>query len=238
VTTGSVPGIRLSGDSLATWKEALVPFRSRNSTQFHNAAWIGWNNRIAGDDTTKVGRPAAYEISLGDSLRSAWRIDGQSALVFSLAVTDAKPGPRQPARDTTKRDTTKKATPARRPPARRPSGPDTTAVDLSVELVDAAGASARVPLSTYGPIRRPVESYIYRRAGRDKLRFGSLSEIVLQTYVIPFEEWRRVSPSLNLDRVTKVRLVFDKTPVGSLILDNIGFSRISRDFLIANGSGQ
>jgi hypothetical protein len=34
----------------------------------------------------------------------------------------------------------------------------------------------------------------------------------------------------------KVRLVFDRTPAGSIVLDNIGFSRISRDFLIANGS--
>jgi dienelactone hydrolase len=238
VTTGSVPGIKLAGDSLATWKEALVPFRSMNSTQFHNAAWIGWNNRIAGDDTTKMGRPAAYEITLGDSLRSSWRVDRASALVFSMAVTDAKPGPRAAPRDTTKKDSTAKAaTPARRPPPpRRPSGPDTSVFDLSVEITDAAGASARVPLSAYGPVRRPIESYIYRRSGRDKLRFGSLSEIVLQTYVIPFEEWRRVSPNLDLDRVTRVRLVFDKTPAGSIILDNIGFSRISRDFLIAGSS--
>ena len=239
VTTGSVPGIKLSGDSLATWKEALVPFRSRNSTQFHNAAWIGWNNRIAGDDTTKMGRPAAFEIALGDSLRTAWHVDRESALVFSLSATDTKPGPRQPARDTTKKDTTdKKATPAKRPPPppRRSSGPDTTAFDLSVEIVDAAGSSAKVPLSTYGPVRRPVEAYIYRRSGRDKLRFGSLSEIVLQTYVIPFAEWRRVAPNLDLDRVVKVRLVFDRTPAGSIVLDNIGFSRMSRDFLIANGT--
>jgi hypothetical protein len=84
-------------------------------------------------------------------------------------------------------------------------------------------------------VRRPVESYIYRRAGRDKLRFGSLSEIVLQTYVIPFEEWGRVAPTLDLDRITRVRLLFDRTPAGTIVLDNIGFSRISRDFLIANG---
>lgn len=238
VTTGSAPGIRLTGDSLATWKEALVPFRSRNSTQSHNAAWIGWNNRIAGDDTTKMGRPAAYEISLGDSLRDAWRVDRSSALVFSLAATDARPGPRQPARDTTKRDSASatRTPPARRPAPRRPSGPDTTAFDLSVEIVDLSGTAAKVPLSSYGPVRRPVESYIYRRAGRDKLRFGSLSEIVLQTYVIPFDEWRRVVPNVDLDRVAKVRLVFDRTPAGSIVLDNIGFSRISRDFLIATGS--
>jgi hypothetical protein len=182
-----------------------------------------------------MGRPAAYEVTLGDSIRSSWRVDRSSALVFSLAATDAKPGPRAAPRDTTKKDSTAKpATPPRRPPPpRRPSGPDTSVFDLSVELVDASGTAAKVPLSTYGPVRRPFEAYIYRRSGRDKLRFGSLSEIVLQTYVIPFEDWRRVAPSLDLDRVAKVRLVFDKTPAGSIILDNIGFSRISRDFLIA-----
>jgi hypothetical protein len=107
-----------------------------------------------------------------------------------------------------------------------------------VEVVDASGTASRVPLSAYGPVRRPVEAYIYRRRGRDKLRFGSLSEIVLQTYVIPFEEWRRAMPAIDLDRATKVRLVFDRTPAGSIVLDNIGFSRISRDFLIANGMGR
>jgi hypothetical protein len=211
VTTGSVPGIKLSSDSLASWKEALVPFRSRNSTQFHNAAWIGWNNHIAGADTTKMGRPAAYEVALGDSLRTAWRVDHSSALVFSMAPTDTKPGPRAAPKDTTKKDSTaKKAAPAKRPPPpKKPSGPDTTVFDLSVEIVDAAGTAAKVPLSAYGPVRRPVEAYIYRRAGRDKLRFGSLSEIVLQTYVIPFEEWRRVAPAIDLDprraRATRVR---------------------------------
>ncbi len=236
VTTGSVPGITLNGDSLASWKEAAVPFRSRNNNQAHNAAWIGWNNHIAGDDTTKMGRPAAYEISLGDSLRGAWQVDHGSALVFSLSATDTKPGPRAAPKDTTKKDSTakKKAPPPRRPPPRRNTGPDTTVFDLSVELVDAAGVAARVPLSTYGPVRRPMEAYIYRRAGRDKLRFGSLSEMVLQTYVIPFEEWRRSTASLDLDHIRKVRLVFDKTPAGTIVLDNLGFSRISRDFLIAN----
>jgi dienelactone hydrolase len=237
VTTGSAPGITLRGDSLATWKEALVPFRTRNSTQAHNAAWLGWNNRIAGDDTTKMGRPAAYEVTISDSLRSAWQVDRASALVFSLAPTDARPGPRSAPRDTTRRDSTARSTAARRPPPpRRPTGPDTTAFDLSIEVVDASGTSARVPLSAYGAVRRPIESYIYIRSGRDKLRFGSLSEIVLQTYVIPFSDLQRAAPALDLDRVTRVRFLFDRTPVGSIILDNLGFSRISRDFLVANGS--
>src|SRR4030095_14004734 len=117
--------------------------------------WIGWNNRIAGDDTTKMGRPAAYEIALGDSLRTAWRVDHSSALVFSMAPTDTKPAPRAAAKDTTKKDSTaKKAAPAKRPPPpKKPSGPDTTAFDLSVEIVDAAGTAGEGPLRGYGARR-------------------------------------------------------------------------------------
>jgi dienelactone hydrolase len=238
LTTGSVPGVSLRGDSLATWKEAVVPFRSRNNNMAHNAVWVGWNNRIAGDDTTKRGRPAAYEVTLGDSLRSAWQVDASSAFVFSLAPTDARPGPRQPWRDTTaRRDSSARPAPARRPPP-RPSGPDTTAIDLSVELTDAAGTSARLPLSAYGAVRRPIESYIYIRRGRDRQRFASLSELVLQTYVIPFADWRAAAPSLDLDRITRVRFLFDRTLAGTVVIDNIGFSRMSRDYFVAAGGGR
>jgi hypothetical protein len=236
VTTGSAPGVVLAGDSLASWKEAPVPFRSRNNNMAHNAVWLGWNNRIAGPDTTRVGRPAAYSISLGDSLRGTWQVGRGSALVFSLAPTDARPGPRQPPRDTTRaaRDSAARA-PARRPPP-RPSGPDTTVFDISVEVTDQAGVSGRVALSTYGAVRRPLESYIYRRAGRDKLRFGSLSELVLQTYVIPLADFQRAVPGLDADRIVSVRFLFDRTPVGTVVLDNIGFSRMSPEFLAASAA--
>ena len=235
VTTGSTAGVRLAGDSLASWKEAVIPFRSRNNNMAHNAVWLGWNNRIAGDDTTRMGRPAAFTMSLGDSLRTAWSIDAGSSLVFSLAPTDTKPGPRIAPRDTTRdaADSAARRPPARRPPARRPSGPDTTAFDLSIELADAAGTRARVPLSRYGAVRRPLESYIYRRSGRDKLRFASLSELVLQTYVVPLADFAAAAPGLDLGRITTVRFLFDRTPAGTVVLDNIGFSRMSPDFQVA-----
>jgi len=235
VTTGSANGITLLGDSLATWKEAAVPFRSRGNTMAHNAVWVGWNNRIAGDDTTKMGRPAAYALTLGDSARTAWQVDRASTLVFSLAPTDAKPGPRQPARDTTKAkedSAKKKAAPKPKPPAPK-AARDTTPFDVSVEIIDASGHSARVPLSRYGPVRRPLESYVYLRSGRDKLRFGSLTEVVLQTYSIPLADFARAVPGLDLEHVTRVRFLFDLTPAGTIVLDNIGFSRMSPDFLVA-----
>jgi hypothetical protein len=99
--------------------------------------------------------------------------------------------------------------------------------------VDAGGRTARVALSTYGPVRRPLESHVYRRAGRDKLRFATTYEIVLQTYAIPLADFVRATPGLDLNRLAGVRWVFDRTEAGTVYLDNIGFSRMRPEFYVA-----
>jgi dienelactone hydrolase len=238
VTTGASRDVVLRGDSLSTWKESAVPFRYRGGNMAHNAVTLGWNNRIGGDDTTKRGTPASFTVSLGDSTRRALRLDGQSALVFSLAPLEAKPGPRPPPKDTSKKaDSTAKRPPARKPPPRK-AEPDTVPMDLSVVAVDAEGRTARVALSSYGPVRRPLESYVYRRAGRDKLRFANVYEIVLQTYTIPLGVFVRAGGSgFDASRITGVRWLFDRTEAGTVLLDNIGFSRMRPEFLGATANG-
>ncbi|MEP7383946.1 MAG: hypothetical protein ABI910_19855 [Gemmatimonadota bacterium] len=237
VTSGSVHGVTLAGDSLATWKEAVLPYRGRGSNQGHNAVTIGWNNRIAGDDTTKRGMPASYGLTLTDSLRDAWRVDGASSLVFSLAPTDAKPGPRSPAKDSTKTgdSTARGATPPK--PKAKPKPPakaerDTVPMDLSVEAVDAAGRVARVPLSSYGVPRRPLEAFVYRRAGRDKERFANTFEFVLQTYTIPLADFARATPGFDPTHFVSVHWRFDRTEAGTILLDNIGFARLPSVFAV------
>jgi len=235
VTTGSVRGVQLAGDSLATWKEAAVPFRGRGGNQAHNAVWLGWNRRIAGDDTTKRGTPATFTISVSDSLRAAWRIDSSAVLVFSLAPTDATPGPRSPPKDSTTADSTKKKQP---PPRKKPPPkvkPDSTPFDLTVEVVDADGRSASTPLSRYGAVRRPLESFVYLRKGRDKQRFANLYELVLQTYTIPLRDFA-AGGTADLSRIRSVRLRFDRTVAGTVVVDNIGFSHMSPEYFVPSAT--
>ena len=118
VTTGSVPGVTLMGDSLGTWKEATLPYRSRGDDQHHNAVWLGWNNHIAGKDTAKMGKPASYTVTISDSLRMARAPTAASAIYLSMAVTKDKPGPRAGPKDTTKADTTRSGKGARQGPRR------------------------------------------------------------------------------------------------------------------------
>ena len=233
VSTGSLPGVRLQGDSLSTWRESDMPSRSRAATFRSNAVTVGWNNTPAGRDTTTPRWPARFSVTLSDSLSRALSLTSQHALLLTVGTTDQKPGPRRVPRDTsksdsTKRDTTKQAStakaPAKRPAAGKPAK-DTVPPDFTLELEDADGRVARLPLSTFGAVRLPIESYIYRRRGRDKSQFPTLAEPIMQTYVAPLSAFRDANASLDVARLRALRLVFDRKPVGSIQLDDIGVSR-------------
>ena len=236
VTSGTVAGVTLKGDSLSTWKEAPVPLRWRNTTVGHNAVWLGWNNRVAGDDTTRRGQPAAFALTMTDSLRGAWGLDTTQAIVFSLAPTRDVPGPRAAPKDTSKKDSTKKVAAAKpkKPPVK--VKPDSTPFDLTVEAVDEAGTVARVPLSTYGPVRRPLDIFVGRRKGRDAANYATTFEIVLQTYVVPLADLLRAQPRFDASRLKTIRLVFDRTVAGTVVLSDIGLSKIDRGFLTVSAA--
>jgi pimeloyl-ACP methyl ester carboxylesterase len=243
VTTGSAPGVTISADSLATWKEGVEPLRSKGGNIGHNAVWLGWNNRIAGKDTTKSGRAASYTIALNDSLRSAWRVGPGTALEFSLAPTAAKPPPRAVAKDSTqKKDSTRKAmgdstkgkaAPKEAKPKEnnKPTAADSVPMLLSIEVTDADGARATLPLARYGVARRPLEVTVYKVKGEDQSSFGSLAELIPQSYVIPLADFRTANPRFNPAALLSVRWLFDGTPAGTVMLTDVGLSNIAPAFL-------
>ncbi len=224
LTTGSVRGVTIRGDSLAQWREGILPFRTANSPQNNSAVWLGWNNRIAGDDTTKSGMAASYTITLPDSLARSWSVGRDASLAFLLSPTDVKPAPRAVPKDTTKRDSTAKKAAAPKRPRPKKTAPDTTPIDLTIELTDAGGTVARLPLSTFGAIRRPLVTRIMRREKRDKAQFSTLHELVLQSYILPFPDFIAASPSFDPTRLRTIRFVFDRTVAGTVVVDDVGFS--------------
>jgi dienelactone hydrolase len=227
VTTGSVSGVRIRGDSLATWREGEVRMRWANSTFLNKAVWLGWNNRLAGADTTRMGPPAVYALTLPDTLARAWRLHEGATLDLLLMPTDAMPPPRPAPVDTTAAPDSAAAPAAARPPRAPRPDPDAPKppVDLTIEVVDAAGVAARVPLSRYGAIRRPLETRVLRRGDREASAFAQLHELVLQSFTIPLADFVAAAPALDLARLAEVRLVFDRAVAGTVIVDDIGFSR-------------
>jgi len=234
VATGTAPGVTIRDDSLATWKEAVMPLRSRNGNVGRNAVWLGWNNRIAGSDTTKIGQAASYAVTLTDSLRTAWQVGGATAIEFSMAPTDVVPKPRVAAKDTTKsKAATAKATTPKKPkvPTKKPAAKDSLPLQLSLEAIDGAGVAVRLPVSRYGVARHPLEATVMRRKGRDKSSFGALFELIPQTYVVPLADFRAKDPHFDPATLRTLRWVFDGTVAGTVIMADIGLSNISPAFL-------
>src|SRR5262249_949682 len=186
------------------------------------------------------GPPAVYSLALPESLRQAWTIGADTTLSVSLAATNTKPGPRaeekekkeeeeKPADEKAKAGA-KKAAPKKAPP-KKPAEPkkpkekpDETPVDLTIEVVDEAGHTARLPLSRYGCARHPLEANVYRRRGRDKQRFTNNYELVPQSFLLPLADFVQSSPEFNPGTLATVRLLFDKTVAGTIIVEHVGLS--------------
>ncbi|MGD2121655.1 MAG: hypothetical protein PVJ76_07915 [Gemmatimonadota bacterium] len=267
VTTGVVPGLRIRGDSLATWREDVLPLRSRtgtsSSTQENQAVWLGWNNRIAGKDTTRMGPPGVYALQLPRELGRRWDLGAGTTLDFMLTALDQTPRPRKDPSPEQEEGATKEEggeeTPEKNEDAERQerSGiggffsslfsallPGKEGKDdeeepkpplrLSVRLVDSQGRSGKVLLNRYGPVRRPIEIRIQRRGDQ---RYAGNTEMVLQSYSIPLGDFLAGSQSdLDLEDLVEVQLVFDETEAGSVVVDEIGFSQMDPAFLRVSAS--
>jgi hypothetical protein len=169
-----------------------------------------------------------------------------------LVPTREMPGPRKTARDSMRRDSTARrdsagrggaggaarpggrsfgarvlsaVTLGRLPRRRTPPTPrDTTPMDLTVELVDAAGTAARLPLTRFGPVRRPLEIRVARRAIRDRQNFRTTFELVPQTYVMPLADFAAAAPGFDPAGLRTVRLLFDRTERGTVVLLDMGIA--------------
>lgn len=225
VTSGTVKGTKLHGDSLGTWREAKLMLRSRNrpstsNSQENQAVWLGWNNRVAGAGPDSLSTPASYTISLPRNLAREWNLNENSTLEFLLAPTKAKPDPRRPARDTLAQgsDSTQRGEDTAWDDE-EDKDEDKQRIDLSVELEDAAGQVARVALSRYGPVRKPLEMRVRRRQP-----YQQNYDLVLQSYSIQLMDFVSRNPQLHLETIRAVRFVFDLEPAGTVVVDNVGFS--------------
>ena len=254
VTTGTANGVSIRGDSLATWRENVLPFRyrttpSQTSTQENQAVWVGWNNRIAGKDTTRVGPPARFALTLPDGLASSWELGAESTLDFMLTALELTPGPRKDPESKEEEEGKEGEGEGRRGGGGRGwsipnpfsglfSGEkeeeEELPLRLSVLVEDASGNTGKVLLNRYGPVRRPIEIRIARR---DDQQFAGNSEMVLQSYSIPLGDFLELSGgTVDLTHLKEVQFLFDESVAGSVVLDHVGFSKMDPAFLGVSAS--
>jgi len=140
---------------------------------------------------------AAYTLDIPDGVAEQIGVSAQSALVFEIA--ESKSSQRLAGKSV--------ATPA----------------DLTVVLTDGNGVSAAVALADHGFVPLPIRSQMTKWSAWEKKRFKRDSEPILQSVRVPLTAFEDHEPTFEPSRITQVRFVFNRSPFGAVILDNVGF---------------
>jgi hypothetical protein len=196
--TTTMPGGLQSGSNLSVWREQAVelvvsPVFGPIDT---NAAYLGWNAQSPGN--------AAYTMRLPDE---GLALDAGSILVFSLADAGEDPAP-----DTDEADDAG---------SKNGSGPRQP-IDLTVEAVDRSGRAVRLPLSRFSYLQ-PQITMTLMKASFMNITGASPSEPVFKSFEFPLAAFVEADPIFDPASLTTIRFIFDRTPAGVVVLDDVGF---------------
>ena len=136
--------------------------------------------------------PASYSLILPDI---DLPLGPDSVLSFSLADADEAPTPE----------------------STRPKDPREP-IDLTLELRDEDGNAARLPLSHYAALQPQIRGRI---AKLDFMHAVSVSEAVFQTFEFRLADFMLDDTAFDPATLREVRFVFDRSPAGVVILDEI-----------------
>lgn len=100
--------------------------------------------------------------------------------------------------------------------------PEDAFIDFTIRLGDAHGGVLEFPLSSCMPLqpilyRELTKLPFMQRAGR--------SEVVLQHFYFPMAALADLYPDFDFDNIRCMDLIFDKTPQGVVVLNDLGFVR-------------
>jgi hypothetical protein len=91
-----------------------------------------------------------------------------------------------------------------------------TSIDLTLRLEDTAGQVAAVPLSDapQGALRTSAQ-----------VGAGTPAKSVYESYRLPLAAFTEANAALSLASLQAVEWVFDRTPSGAIVLDDVVFAR-------------
>jgi len=84
-----------------------------------------------------------------------------------------------------------------------------------------------LPLSRFRALGPVLKSRFTKVSVIEAEWYKSESEPVLQTFELPLEAFAEAEAKFRPENLSAVRLVFDRSPQGVVILDRVGFARPS-----------
>jgi hypothetical protein len=237
LTTGSLPGVTLEGSGLSTWREGELVIRTRLNPQRQRpqgprAVWLGFHP--AGD--------ARYTVHLAPGVAGGVGLGPGATLDFVMGATPARPGP--PRRTAEEGEDPEDAEDRMEPGHADPradadaeaeggleGAEEEAPPDLTVILVDAQGRVAALPLSSFGPLRKPLDVQVMRRGDLEAERLPAPHEVMGHHFSLPLDDFVAANPAFDPAALSELRFVFDRTPRGEVWLARLGVSRPDPAFL-------
>jgi len=218
VTTGSRAGVVIGGENLTVWREEDLSFRA-GGTKENNAAVIGW-----GEPGTEVPgeKTAVYALRLPGDFGAEQGLNSDSRLVFTLAALDEEPP--EPDEDEEENPENENTYEGKKTDDEDKTDEDEpeALIEFSIELVGKRDAAVRRVIMDFMPVP-PIIRSRFSKLPNEKRLWKSDYEPTMQTFELPLAKFLSGPTGFDPKDLREIRLVFDRTPSGVVILDNVGF---------------
>lgn len=187
--------------NLALWREENLSTRDQGS-QENNVVVLGWDQ----EDVEETDTKGSYEVQLSAYHRSLFKTTAN--LQFTLGAGNYKW--LQSQKEEKEGESKNKR--------------EVPQLDFTLQLTDVQGETASLQLSTIKAIPKPLKTRFTKLEFLDKEMIGDAWEVQLQTYHLPLAAFADKNPKFDLQAIQTVSLLFDQTPYGVLVLDELGVS--------------
>ena len=196
----------LSASHMALWKEQILTTRDKNS-QENSAVILGWDYEKPIQSEIK----AVYTITLPEGDKKL--LTKNATLQMSLAAGDhnwLKVNQTEEEKELAKDKEEKREVPQ---------------LDFSIQLMDKLGKTTSLKVSDIKGISKPLKTRFTKFKFLDKEMIGADWEVQLQTFHFPIESFTIKNPDFDLEQLDNIQFIFDQTPYGVVVVDEIGISK-------------
>jgi dienelactone hydrolase len=225
LTTGATEGTTIDGVGLAVWREEFQSYRKEGSKR-NGVVVLGWRHDEGGAEDEEPSSSPRYAITLADGSDADLNIESDTVFVFSVADTGDSPpldegdGEEDDGED--EDDTEDDESEADEEAEEEDADPEP--VDFTIEVTMADGSVASVVLSSIRRLVPPLPSR-FSKLPTEGWAWGRAWEPTLQTVEVPLSTFSEQILDFDPSSITGVALVFDQTPEGVVIVDDIGFAQ-------------
>ena len=192
----------LSANNMHIWKEENLKTRDKKS-QDNNALVLGW------DLEKNLTFKPVYTLQLSENEKKLFT-EGV-VLQLSIAAGDHK---WLKSNEEKKEEDDEEEKEEREVPQ----------LDFTIQLTDESGTTTAVKVSTIKTIPKPLKTRFTKFEFLEEDMIGKDWEVQLQTYHFPIQSFTTKNPDFNLGQLDTIEFIFDQTPYGVVVLDEIGVS--------------